>query len=45
MDNQTFQILIAMVIYMAIVIVIGILFAKRANQTSAGARSARGSQR
>lgn len=34
MDNQTLQILIAMVIYMAIVIVIGILFAKRANQSS-----------
>lgn len=34
MDNQTLQILIAMVIYMAIVIVIGIVFAKRANQSS-----------
>lgn len=34
MDNQTLQILIAMLIYMAIVIVIGIVFAKRANQSS-----------
>lgn len=34
MDNQTLQILIAMVIYMAIVIVIGVLFAKRANKSS-----------
>lgn len=34
MSNQTIQILIAMVIYMAVVIVIGILFAKRANKSS-----------
>ena len=34
MDSQTIQILIAMVIYMAVVIVIGVLFAKRANQSS-----------
>ncbi len=34
MDGQTIQILIAMVIYMAIVIVIGLLFAKRANKSS-----------
>lgn len=34
MDNQTLQILIAMVIYMAVVIVIGVLFAKRANKSS-----------
>ena len=34
MDQQTIQILIAMVIYMAIVIVIGILFAKTANKSS-----------
>ena len=34
MDGQTIQILIAMVIYMAIVIVIGVAFAKRANQSS-----------
>lgn len=34
MDGQTIQILIAMVIYMAVVIVIGIVFAKRANQSS-----------
>ncbi len=34
MDSQTLQILIAMVIYMAIVIVIGALYAKRANKNS-----------
>ncbi len=34
MDGKTIQILISMVIYMAIVIVIGLLFAKRANQSS-----------
>lgn len=34
MEEQTLQILIAMVIYMAIVIFIGIAFAKRANQSS-----------
>lgn len=34
MGNQTLQILAAMIIYMAIVIVIGLLFAKRANQSS-----------
>ncbi len=34
MDGQTLQILIAMVIYMAIVIVIGVLFAKTANKSS-----------
>lgn len=34
MDGQTIQILIAMVIYMAVVIVIGVVFAKRANQSS-----------
>ena len=34
MDSQTIQILIAMVIYMAIVIGIGLLFAKKANQSS-----------
>lgn len=34
MNSQTIQILIAMVIYMAIVIVIGIAFAKRANASS-----------
>ena len=34
MDGQTIQILIAMIIYMAIVIVIGVVFAKRANQSS-----------
>ena len=33
MDGKTLQILIAMVIYMAVVIVIGVLFAKRANPT------------
>lgn len=34
MDSQTLQILIAMVIYMAIVIVIGLVFAKSANKSS-----------
>ncbi|MBQ3048402.1 MAG: sodium/proline symporter PutP, partial [Oscillospiraceae bacterium] len=34
MDGQTLQILIAMIIYMAAVIVIGVLFAKRANKNS-----------
>ncbi len=34
MNSQTLQILIAMVIYMAIVIVIGLVFAKRANKSS-----------
>lgn len=34
MSGQTIQILLAMVIYMAAVIVIGILFAKRANKSS-----------
>ncbi len=34
MNGQTIQILIAMVIYMAVVIVIGLAFAKRANQSS-----------
>lgn len=34
MDGQTMQILAAMVIYMAIVIVIGLVFAKRANKSS-----------
>lgn len=34
MDNQTLQILIAMVVYMAVVIVIGLVFAKKANKSS-----------
>ena len=34
MDSKTIQILIAMVIYMAIVIAIGAIFAKRANKSS-----------
>ncbi len=34
MDSQTIQILIAMIIYMAVVIVIGVVFAKKANQNS-----------
>lgn len=34
MDSKTIQILIAMVIYMAIVIAIGLVFAKRANKSS-----------
>ena len=34
MDSQTIQVLIAMVIYMAIVIAIGLVYAKRANKNS-----------
>ena len=34
MNNQTVQILIAMIIYMAIVVVIGVVFAKKANKSS-----------
>ena len=34
MDSQTIQILIAMVIYMAIVIALGLIYAKKANQSS-----------
>ncbi|MBE5964054.1 MAG: sodium/proline symporter PutP [Lachnospira sp.] len=34
MDGKTIQILIAMIIYMAIVIVIGLVYAKKANQSS-----------
>ena len=34
MDGNTIQILIAMVIYMAIVIAIGLVYAKKANQSS-----------
>lgn len=34
MDNKTLQILIAMAVYMVVVIIIGISFAKRANQSS-----------
>lgn len=34
MNSQTVQILIAMVIYMAIVVVIGVVFAKKANKSS-----------
>ena len=34
MDNQTIQIIIAMAIYMSAVIVIGLLFAKRANKST-----------
>ena len=34
MDGNTLQILIAMVIYMAVVIGIGLLYAKRANKNS-----------
>ena len=34
MDGKTLQIMIAMVIYMAVVIVIGVVFAKRANKSS-----------
>ena len=33
MDGKTIQILIAMIIYMAVVIVIGVVFAKRANKS------------
>ena len=34
MDGQTIQILIAMVVYMAVVIGIGFIYAKKANQNS-----------
>lgn len=34
MDNQTIQIIIAMAIYMSIVIIIGLLFAKKANKST-----------
>lgn len=34
MNGETIQILIAMVIYMAVVIVIGVAFAKKANENS-----------
>ena len=34
MNSQTFQILVAMVVYMAVVVVIGVVFAKRANRSS-----------
>ena len=34
MDKNTIQILIAMVLYMAAVIVIGVVYAKRANKSS-----------
>lgn len=34
MNGQTIQILIAMIIYMAVVVVIGVVFAKRANKNS-----------
>jgi len=34
MDGNTLQILIAMIIYMAVVIVIGVVYAKRANKSS-----------
>ena len=34
MDSSTLQILVAMIVYMTMVIVIGILFAKKANQNS-----------
>ncbi len=34
MDAKTIQILIAMIVYMAVVIVIGVLYAKRANKNS-----------
>ncbi len=34
MNSQTFQILIAMIIYMAIVVVIGVVYAKKANKSS-----------
>ena len=32
--NEKIQILIAMIVYMAVVIVIGVLFAKKANTSS-----------
>ena len=34
MDSSTIQILLAMVIYMAIVVAIGLIYAKRANTNS-----------
>ena len=34
MDGNTLQILSAMIIYMAVVIAIGVVYAKRANQNS-----------
>ena len=34
MEKNTVQILISMVVYMAIVIIIGIVFAKRANKNA-----------
>ncbi|MBR2977776.1 MAG: sodium/proline symporter PutP [Oscillospiraceae bacterium] len=34
MNGQTLQILIAMVVYMAVVVIIGVLFAKKANKSS-----------
>ena len=34
MNSQTVQILIAMIIYMAIVVVIGVVYAKKANKIS-----------
>ncbi len=34
MDGKTIQILVAMIIYMAVVIVIGVVFAKKANKSS-----------
>ena len=34
MDGNTIQILVAMIIYMAAVIVIGVLYAKKANTSS-----------
>ena len=34
MDSKTIQILVAMIAYMAVVIVIGLLYAKRANKSS-----------
>ncbi len=34
MDSQTIQILIAMIVYMAIVVIIGVTFSKRANKNS-----------
>jgi len=34
MDGKTIQILVAMIVYMAVVIVIGVVFAKRANKSS-----------
>ena len=34
MDGKTVQVLIAMVIYMAAVILIGVIFAKKANKSS-----------